>query len=131
VKRETVAHLRTEHEMSEQRVPGDWLPADSGALSLAADSALRKRLRALAQERRRFGYRRHLIVLRRKGFVVNHKRLFRFPLYREKRLKVRKRAGRKRASGTGCRWGAAAYRRSLDFVSDQLVCGRRPGRIPN
>jgi putative transposase len=53
---------------------------------------------ALARERRRFGYRRLLIFLRREGFVVTHKRLFR--LYREERLMVRKRGGRKRALGT-------------------------------
>jgi len=48
------------------------------------DRVLRKRLRALARERRRFGYRRLLILLRREGFGVNHKRLFR--IYREERL---------------------------------------------
>jgi putative transposase len=53
---------------------------------------------ALAPERRRFGYRRLLIFLRREGFVVNHKRLFR--LYREERLMARKRGGRRRALGT-------------------------------
>ena len=88
---------------------------------------LRERLRALARERRRFGYRRLLIFLRREGFIVNHKRLFR--IYREERLMVRKRGGRKRALGTRApmprfrcmpndRW-------SLDFVSDQLASGRR------
>jgi putative transposase len=55
------------------------------------DMALRERLRALARERRRFGYRRLLIFLRREGFAVNHKRLFR--IYREERLMVRKRGG--------------------------------------
>jgi hypothetical protein len=54
--------------------------------------------RELALERRRFGYRRLLILLRREGIVVNHKRLFR--LYREERLTVRRRSGRKRALGT-------------------------------
>ncbi len=78
------------------------------------DGALRERMRALVHERRR------------EGFTVNHKRLFR--LYREERLKMRHRGGRKRAIGTrapmtnpmrpNARW-------SLDFVSDQLTCGRR------
>jgi transposase InsO family protein len=85
------------------------------------DPVLRERLRALAHERRRFGYRRLLVLLRREGFVINHKRLFR--IYREERLMVRKRGGRKRALGTRApmivplrpdeRW-------SLDFVSDML-----------
>ena len=60
------------------------------------------------------------------GLLVNHKKLFR--LYREEKLTVRRRGGRKRAIGTRApmlvpltpneRW-------SLDFVSDQLTDGRR------
>jgi putative transposase len=90
------------------------------------DTELRQRLRALAHERRRFGYRRLHVLLRREGFNVNHKRLFR--LYREERLMVRRRGGRKRALGTRApmlvpqlpneRW-------SLDFVADQFIDGRR------
>jgi len=53
---------------------------------------------ALAGERRRFGYRRLHILLARDGVRLNHKRLFR--IYREERLGVRKRGGRKRALGT-------------------------------
>lgn len=48
------------------------------------DGPLRERLRQLAGVRRRFGYRRLGILLRREGFVVNHKKLFR--LYREEGL---------------------------------------------
>jgi putative transposase len=90
------------------------------------DPKLRERLRALAQERRRFGYRRLMIFLRREGFVVNHKRLFR--IYREEGLMVRKRRGRKRALGTRTPMPVPALPNdlwALDFVSDQLVCGRR------
>ena len=61
------------------------------------DAELRARLRALAHERRRFGYRRLHVFLKQEGFRVNHKRLFR--LYREERLMVRRRDGRKRALG--------------------------------
>ena len=50
------------------------------------DPRLRERLVALARERRRFGYRRLLIFLRREGFVANYKQLFR--IYREERLMV-------------------------------------------
>jgi putative transposase len=59
---------------------------------------LRTHLKALAAQRRRFGYRRLHLLLRREGFTVNHKKLFR--IYREERLVVRKRGGRKRALGT-------------------------------
>jgi putative transposase len=90
------------------------------------DARLRERLVALARERRRFGYRRLLIFLRREGFVVNHKRLFR--VYREERLMVRKRRGRKRALGSRTPMPVPALPNQLwvlDFVSDQLVCDRR------
>jgi putative transposase len=62
------------------------------------DRALRERLKALAQQRRRFGYRRLYVLLRREGELVNKKRVQR--LYREERLSVRRRGGRKRAMGT-------------------------------
>jgi len=55
------------------------------------------RLRELATMRRRFGYRRLHILIRREGTHMNHKRLRR--LYVEERLQVRRRGGRKRALG--------------------------------
>jgi len=83
-------------------------------------------MRGLAYERRRFGYRRIGLMLEREGFKMNHKKLRR--LYREERLQVRRRRGRKRARGTrapiplpsglNTRW-------SLDFVSDVFGVGRR------
>jgi putative transposase len=92
----------------------------------AGDGELRRRLRELAAERRRFGYRRLLILLRREGMVANHKRLFR--IYREERLTVRKRGGRKRALGTRAPMTIPQgpnQRWSLDFASDVLADGRR------
>jgi len=99
VKREAVVRLRQAHEKSERRAcRGDRLRADDGPLSRRIDDAgLRERLRTCAKERRRFGYRRLHVLLRREGFVANHKRLFR--IYREERV-VPKRGGRKRALGT-------------------------------
>ena len=90
------------------------------------DAGLRQRLRELAAERRRFGYRRLHFLLQREGVQVNHKKLYR--LYREERLTVRKRGGRKRALGTRAPMTIpqdANQRWSLDFVSDALVDGRR------
>jgi putative transposase len=90
------------------------------------DDVLRTRLRDLASQRRRFGYRRLHILLRREGIEVNHKKLYR--LYREERLTVRKRGGRKRALGTRAPMTipqGSNQRWSLDFVSDSLVDGRR------
>jgi putative transposase len=90
------------------------------------DAALRTRLRALAAERRRFGYRRLHILLRREGIMLNHKKLFR--IYCEERLVVRRRGGRKRASGARAPMTVPQgpnQRWSLDFVSDALSDGRR------
>ena len=55
---------------------------------------LRERLCSLAAERRRFGYRRLLVLLRREGFGVNRKRAYR--LYREEGLSVRRRQRKRR-----------------------------------
>lgn len=90
------------------------------------DDAVRARLHELANERRRFGYRRLAIMLRRDGLKMNLKKIYR--LYREERLTVRKRGGRKRALGTRAPMTipqGANQRWSLDFVSDALNDGRR------
>ncbi|AMK18936.1 transposase [Sphingobium sp. MI1205] len=90
------------------------------------DGALRQRLRELAAERRRFGYRRLGYLLAREGLRPNHKKLLR--IYREEGLRVRRRGGRKRALGTRAPMALPQgpnQRWSLDFVSDSLVCGRR------
>jgi len=128
-RREAIAHLRNARGMSERRAC-KLIGCDRMMVRYRSqrpdDPALRERLRALAHERRRFGYRRLIIFLRREGFVVNHKRLFR--IYREERLMVRKRGGRKRALGTRAPMAIPAAPNdlwSLDFVSDQFVCGRR------
>ena len=55
-------------------------------------------MREIAAERRRFGYRRIGLLLEREGVIMNHKKLRR--LYREEGLAVRRRRGRKRATGT-------------------------------
>ncbi|MWB77065.1 IS3 family transposase [Pseudooceanicola sp. 216_PA32_1] len=90
------------------------------------DGPLRQHLCELSFERPRFGYRRLHILLRREGWEVNWKELYR--IYREERLAVHKRGGRKRALGTrapmAIRQGPK-QRRSLDFLSDALSCGRR------
>jgi len=90
------------------------------------DPAVRQRLRELAAERRRFGYRRLGWMLAREGRAMNHKKLYR--LYRQEQLMVRRRRGRKPALGTGAPMtlpAAINQRWSLDFVSDALSDGRR------
>jgi putative transposase len=90
------------------------------------DAPLRQRLRELAQQRRRFGYRRLGWLLVREGHAMNHKKLYR--LYREEKLMVRRRRGRKRALGTRTPLSLPSTineRWSLDFVSDTFGDGRR------
>lgn len=58
--------------------------------------ALRHRLRELATVRVRFGYRRLTIMLRREGWLVNAKRVFR--LYREEGLGLRRKFTKKRVA---------------------------------
>ena len=87
---------------------------------------LRQRLRELAAQRRRFGYRRLGWLLEREGYVMNRKKLYR--LYREEKLMVRRRGRRKRAIGSRAPMtlpNAISQRWSLDFVSDALGDGRR------
>ena len=128
-KREAVAHLQAAMSLSERRACF-IVSADRKMIRYRSrrppETELRGRLRELANERRRFGYRRLFILLRREGepSVVN--RIYR--LYREEGLAVRKRRSRRRADGTrapilvdarpNARW-------SVDFVQDQFACGRR------
>jgi len=124
-----VAHLCASYEVSQRRACRT-IEADRTSMRYRSirpdDAALRARLRELASERRRFGYRRLQILLRREGTRVNHKKLRR--LYREERLQVRRRGGRKRALGTRAPMAVPQgpnQRWSMDFVSDQLSDGRR------
>ena len=127
--RDAVAYLESTHKMSERRacqVIGCCRMTIRYASRRSDDAVVRERMKAMAHERRRFGYRRLHVLLRREGHVVNHKRLFR--LYREENLNVRRRGGRKRAIGTRSPMllpMAPNERWSLDFVSDQLTDGRR------
>ena len=128
-KREAVAHLREHFQMSERRACS-VLAADRKMIRYRSrrppETELRERLRDLANERRRFGYRRLFILLRREGEASGINRIYR--LYREEGLGVRKRKGRKRAIGVRAPLLVEAKpnaRWSLDFVHDQMANGRR------
>jgi len=87
--------------------------------------ALRRSLRQLASVRVRFGYRRLTILLRREGWRVNAKRVYRLYTQEElaARTKVRKKIARRRpvivevATAPNQRW-------SMDFVTPRLEDGR-------
>jgi putative transposase len=76
-RREAVAHLRTCFEVSERRACG-VLGVDRTSVRYRSyrpdDAAVRMRLRELAAIRCRFGYRRLLVLMRREGLVMNHKK---------------------------------------------------------
>ena len=129
VKRQAVVHLCRVYEVSQRRAC-QVIGADRRSMRYRSvrpdDAALRVRLRELAAVRRRFGYRRLLILLRREGMCVSHKKLRR--LYCEERLQVRRRGGRKRALGTRAPLALPQgpnQRWSLDFLSDTLIDSRR------
>jgi putative transposase len=87
---------------------------------------LRVRLRELAEQRRRFGYRRLYVLLRREGLLVNKKRVQR--LYQEEGLSLRGRRRKKRLAGLRVVMAAPErpnQRWSMDFMSDALADGRR------
>ena len=92
----------------------------------AGTKVLSGRIIELAQERRRFGYRRIHALLRREGHTINHKRVYR--LYSAANLAVRRR--RKRKGVMVPREPLALPLRrnevwSMDFVMDALANGRR------
>ena len=124
-----MAHLVEAHGVSQRRacVAMGFDRSSVRYRSVRPDDAeARAAMKAVAAERRRFGYRRIHVMLDRQGIAMNLKKLRR--LYHEERLQVRRRGGRKRALGTrrpmvvpdgpNQRW-------SLDFVSDAFTDGRR------
>ncbi|UWU19461.1 IS3 family transposase (plasmid) [Rhizobium sullae] len=128
-KRDAVTHLKTVMGLSERRAC-QIISADRKTIRYRScrplEVELRAKLRELASERRRFGYRRLFVLLRRDGEPSGVNRIYR--LYREEGLSVRKRKARRRAVGTRAPIlveAKANARWSLDFVHDQLACGRR------
>jgi len=91
------------------------------------DSALRERLKVLAQERQRWGYRLLGAALRREGHQVNHKRLYR--LYKEEKLELRPKHKHRKRLKSAKRGRPAATKLNevwtMDFMSDTLCDGRR------
>ncbi len=129
VRRLAAQHVQERWAYSERRACGLVSVGRSTARYLArgrSDADLRTRLRELAGEKRRYGYRRLHVLLRREGVLVNHKCVER--IYREEGLSVRRRK-RKRAAGVRAETWLQATRPderwSLDFVADTLWWGRR------
>lgn len=126
-RRQLVSRLRQAYQLTEKRACGligitGW--SNRYRSCRDAQVELRQRLKELASSRVRYGYRRLTVLLRRQGWAVNAKRVYR--LYREEGLQVRtkrtKRAARARVALPGA--VRANQRWSMDFVSDRLADGR-------
>ena len=129
-RRDVVGLFQTAYQVSERRaLRATGFNRSSHRYRSRRDpqTALRLRLRELAMSRVRYGYRRLHVLLRREGWPINHKRVYR--LYGEEGLSIwsktprrrracRYRAGRPGADGPNQVW-------AMDFMSDQLFDGRR------
>ena len=128
-KRAVVCYFRAGFQVSERRACGvAGVPRSTCRYRSAArdQTALRVRLRDLAASRVRYGYRRLHVLLRREGWMVNHKRVYR--LYREEGLGIRVKRRKKLASAPRVLPPPAKRPRerwSMDFLTDGLANGQR------
>lgn len=128
--RQAVGWAQAEFDVSERRACRVLGTSRSSLRYISARPVpmeLLEKLRALAQKRPRFGYRRLWQLLRRAGEVVNHKRVYR--LYRAEGLSVRRKL-RKRMAAAARKTELPVVTRpnerwSMDFVSDATEMGRR------
>lgn len=127
--RTAVAFFREQHEASERRacrlVGIGRSTHHYQQIRNGKREALRERIRELARERQRFGYRRLTALLRREGWVVNAKCVWR--ICREEGLAVRKQRRRKirRESIPATPVTRPNQRWPMDYVSDSLASGRK------
>jgi putative transposase len=134
--REAVRVAREEERLSERRACGlvgmhraSW----RYQRRRREDPALRARLREVAAQRPRFGYRRLFILLRREQqpdgpprWRVNHKRVYR--LYREEGLVLRRRKRKRYRAEARLPVElpkAANEMWTMDFIQDSVVSGRK------
>ncbi len=122
--------MKIAYQISERRAcQGLGWPRSSHRYKSVSDpqESLRGRLKELAGRRVGYGYRRLYILLRREGWFVNHKRVYR--LYQEEGLALRKKPPRRRVACVKREIKPTAKAKndcwSMDFVSDQLFDGRR------
>ncbi|MGC2617361.1 MAG: IS3 family transposase, partial [Terracidiphilus sp.] len=133
-RREAVAVFRTATDCSERHACGQlevlraMLRYRRRETRFAeANGRLRVRLRELAEDRRRWGYRRLHVLLQREGWTVNSKRVYR--IYVEEKLMVRRRKRRRRICAKARVLLAAPIRKNetwtMDFLQDALASGRK------
>jgi putative transposase len=130
MRRQAVAVMRSEVAVSERRacgLMGIHRATCRYRRRRREDARLRERLRELAAERRRFGYRRLTRMLMREGWKVNHKRIYR--LYLEEKLSLRRKRGRRRRAGARVALPPKPTRQdelwTMDFEQDAFTSGRK------
>ena len=131
MQRQAVGTMRSEASVSERRACGLMQMHRATCRYRRRrneDRHLRARLRELAATRRRFGYRRLKVLLKREGFQVNHKKVYR--LYGEEKLSIRRRKGRRRLPTAAGRvpWKLPARSDevwTMDFTQDAFASGRK------
>jgi putative transposase len=127
--RQAVGFLRSEFEFSERRacvVLGFQRSSCRYVARRMMAQGLLDAIRTHAAARPRFGYRRIHVLLRRGGWRVNHKRVYR--IYRAEGLAVRRRKRKRMAVGQRTVLPAPSRpneRWSMDFTLDTLASGRR------
>lgn len=130
VKRLAVAYIVEHYATSQRRacrIAGQHRSAQTYQSRKDPKTALRQRLRELAQTRMRNGYRRLHVLLKREGWSLGREQAYR--LYREESLQLRSKRPRRRKMAVE-RWERYLPKRanqawSMDFVTDQLVDGTR------
>jgi putative transposase len=129
-RRPAVKHLQSAYRVSERRACGVARVSVSTFRYVSTReprTALRQRIREIAQVRVRYGYRKIRVLLNREGWKVGKKLVYR--LYREEGLTLRSKPKRRRCAARNPRERIKAtvpnQAWSLDFVADQLADGRR------
>ena len=128
-RRQALCWLQREFGVSERRAcatTGSVRSTQRYSSRRQSDEDFCARLRAIALERPRFGYRRVHAMLLREGFAVGARRTYN--MYRQKGLAVRRRRPKRVRHGMRQPLATALHPNfswSLDFVHDQLADGRR------
>ncbi len=128
MRRELAEWAEEVHQLSQRRAAG-LIPVNRATLRYEhhrdPQDALRVRLRELAGSRVRYGYRRLTVLLKREGWEVNAKRIYR--IYTEEGLIVRTQKRKQRAQRQRVPLGQAVrpnHKWSMDFVAQRLPNGR-------
>lgn len=128
-RRDVVVHLQAAYQVSERcacRAMGFCRATQRYVSQATPQDELRLRLKELAQTRVRYGYRRLHVLLRREGWTVNAKRIYR--LYKQEGLVIRPKTPKRKRScryrGERAEISAPNQTWAMDFMSDTLFDNR-------